>query len=276
MSIEVIRANVAAALAEDVGSGDVSADLVPESAAGTATVISREACVLAGRPWFDETFAALGGARIDWNHADGDEVSAGSELCRIAAPLRTLLTGERTALNFLQLLSGTATTARAYVRALGASRTRILDTRKTIPGLRFAQKYAVRLGGASNHRIGLFDAVLIKENHIAACGGIAPAIERARTLHPGLTVEIEVESLDEFRQAQAAKPDRIMLDELPPDELRIAIAERAPGIELELSGGLSRDDLPSIATLGVDYVSIGALTKHVRAIDLSMRIVGTW
>jgi nicotinate-nucleotide pyrophosphorylase (carboxylating) len=196
-------------------------------------------------------------------------------LCSVDATLRTLLSGERTALNFLQLLSATATAARRYVAALGGSATRILDTRKTIPGLRIAQKYAVRIGGACNHRLGLFDAVLIKENHIAACGGIRPAIERARVMHPQLLIEIEVESLEEFREAQAAGPDRIMLDELSPEDLRQAIAERKPGIALELSGGVGLDQIQSLATLGVDFISVGAITKHIRAVDLSMRIERT-
>ncbi len=269
-----IRANVCAALAEDVGSGDVSAQLVDASGLGTATVVTREPCVLAGRPWFDATFEALGKVESNWHYDDGDELPAGVEICCLRGSLRNLLTGERTALNFLQLLSGTATTTRRYVRALGHTRTQILDTRKTVPGLRIAQKYAVRIGGGTNHRMGLYDAVLIKENHIAACGGITAAIEVARSLHPNLTIEVEVESLAEFRQAQAARPDRIMLDELPQDELRAAIAERMPGIQLELSGGLSIESLSAIAELGVDFVSIGALTKHVRAIDLSMRIGG--
>lgn len=268
----LIEADVARALAEDLGAGDVSAALIDPEARGSAQVITREAMVLAGSAWFEQCFRALDAeVRIDWQHTDGDAVAAGSPLCRVHGRSRALLSAERSALNFLQTLSATASTTARHVALLAGTRTRVLDTRKTLPGLRQAQKYAVRVGGGCNHRMGLYDAVLIKENHIAAAGGIAAAIARARALWPGLMVEIEVESLQEYRIALAARPDRIMLDELGAEDLRQAIAERPPGIELELSGGIDAERLREIAQLGVDYVSIGALTKHVRAIDLSMR-----
>lgn len=273
--LECIQADVERALAEDVGTGDVSAALIDPAARGQARVITREDMVLAGSAWFEQCFRALdAGVVIDWQQQDGDQVAAGSTLCHLYGPSRALLSGERSALNFLQTLSATATTTARHVALLAGTSTRVLDTRKTLPGLRQAQKYAVRVGGGCNHRMGLYDAVLIKENHIAAAGGIPQAIARARALWPGLMVEIEVETLSEYRSAVAARPDRIMLDELSVAELRQAIAERSPGIELELSGGIDSDRLRQVADLGVDYVSIGALTKHVRAVDLSMRWVG--
>lgn len=269
---EIVRHDTQRALAEDLGEGDASAALIDAGQRGCADVIAREPLVLAGRAWFDACLLQLDAdARIDWRYVDGQSVPAGSILCTIHAQARALLSGERSALNFLQTLSGTATTTAALVQLTAGSSTRLLDTRKTLPGLRYAQKYAVRTGGAENHRLGLYDAVLIKENHIVAAGGIAAAIARARQSAPGLSVEVEVESLSEYRQALAARPDRIMLDELPPEELRAALAERVPGIELELSGGVDRERLPALCALGVDYISIGALTKHVRAIDLSLR-----
>ncbi len=269
---DIVARDIARALAEDIGSGDASAALIPAGTRGFAEVIARETMVLAGRAWFDACLQMLDGeARIDWRYQDGDPIAAGEVLCEIDAEARALLSGERSALNFLQLLSGTATTTAAYVALTAGSNTRLLDTRKTLPGLRYAQKYAVRVGGAQNHRLGLYDAVLIKENHIIAAGGIAAAIGRARALSPTLEVEIEVENLAEYREALAARPDRIMLDELAADELRQAIAERIPGVELELSGGVERERLAELCRLGVDYISIGALTKHLRAIDLSLR-----
>lgn len=268
-----VSADVARALAEDIGSGDVSAALIPADAEAEASIRTREDMVLAGVPWAEAVFHTLDhGVRIDWRHRDGERVAAGSVLCQIRGRARALLSGERTALNFLQTLSATATVTSRFVAALAGTGTRVLDTRKTLPGLRRAQKYAVLAGGGVNHRMGLYDAVLIKENHIAAAGGIAQAIAAARAQSPGLMVEIEVESLAEYREALAARPDRIMLDELPEDELRQAIVERVAGIELELSGGVDLDRIAAIGQLGVDYVSVGALTKHVRAIDLSMRL----
>jgi nicotinate-nucleotide pyrophosphorylase (carboxylating) len=268
-----VAADVGHALAEDIGSGDVSASLIPATAQASATILTREDMVLAGAPWVDAVFRTLDpGAQIHWHHREGEPVPAGSTLCTLRARARALLSGERTALNFLQTLSATATVTARFVAALAGTGTRVLDTRKTLPGLRRAQKYAVRAGGGVNHRMGLYDAVLIKENHISAAGGIAQAIAAARAQSPGLMVEIEVESLAEYRQAIAARPDRIMLDELAEDELHQAIAEREEGIELELSGGVDLDRIAAIGRLGVDYVSVGALTKHIHAIDLSMRL----
>jgi nicotinate-nucleotide pyrophosphorylase (carboxylating) len=268
----MVAADARRALAEDIGSGDVSAALIDAAAIGAADVVAREPMVLAGQAWFDACLRLLDPeCEIAWRFRDGERVAAQSLLCSIRARSRALLSGERSALNFLQTLSGTATTTAAHVALTQGSRTRLLDTRKTLPGLRYAQKYAVKVGGGENHRLGLYDAVLIKENHIIAAGGIGAAIARARTMWPGLMVEIEVETLDEYRQALASRPDRIMLDELSAQDLQTAVAERPAGIELEISGGVDVERLASLCTLGVDYISIGALTKHVRAIDLSLR-----
>ena len=271
-----IAAQVAGALAEDIGPGDVTALLVPVASMARATIITREAAVLCGTDWVDETFRQLDPrVAVSWHFRDGDAVEPGAVLCRIAGPSRALLTGERTALNFLQLLSGTATAARRHAEAVSGTRCRILDTRKTVPGLRLAQKYAVRCGGASNHRLGLYDRVLIKENHIAACGSIGHAIAEARRHSPGVPVEVEVESIAEFELALAAGPEFIMLDELSHADMRRAVAHRdALGATtlLEASGGISLEALREVALTGVDFVSIGSITKHVRAVDLSMRI----
>lgn len=274
---QAIHRNAADALSEDVGPGDLTASLLPETASARATVVTREPMVLAGRPWVDAVYRQLDAAiRVDWQAADGDRLDAGAALCRLDGPARALLTGERTALNFLQLLSGTATTVSRYVAAAAGTKARILDTRKTIPGLRLAQKYAVRCGGGVNHRIGLFDAILIKENHILAAGGIAQAIREARAAHPRVPVEIEVESLDEFRAALAARADRLLLDNFGLPDLRQAVTINAkegdPPAELEASGGVTLAGIREIAATGVDYISVGALTKHVSAIDLSMRV----
>jgi nicotinate-nucleotide pyrophosphorylase (carboxylating) len=271
--IDVIRRDVAHALAEDIGDGDATADLVAADAIASARVITREAAVIAGRPWFDACFAQLDArVAVDWRVADGDGVAAGELLCTLSGPARALLSGERCALNFLQLLSATATAARAYVAAVHGTRAVILDTRKTLPGLRLAQKYAVRCGGGANHRIGLYDAILIKENHIAAAGSIAAAVRSARSRHPRLPVEVEVETFDELDQALAAGVDRIMLDDFSLAEMRDAVQRVAGRIALEASGSVGLDGVRGIAETGVDFISIGALTKHVRAIDLSMRI----
>jgi nicotinate-nucleotide pyrophosphorylase (carboxylating) len=270
---EAIARDVRRALEEDIGSGDVTADLLPAGAAARARVITREAAVLCGAAWFDECFRQLDAAAcVDWHAADGDRVAPGAVLCHITGAARALVSAERTALNFLQTLSGTATATAAYVDAARGTRTTILDTRKTLPGLRAAQKYAVRVGGGENHRIGLFDAVLIKENHIAAAGSIAAAVRRARALHPDLLVEAEVEDFGELREAIAAGVDRIMLDEFELHELSQAVAETGGRVPLEVSGSVALDRVRAIAETGVDYVSIGALTKHVRAVDLSMRV----
>lgn len=265
--------DVRRALEEDIGSGDVTADLLPEQALGRARVITREAAILCGRDWFEECFRQLDpGVRFEWFAADGERVAAGALLCRIEGRARALVTAERSALNFLQTLSATATTTATYVDAARGTRTAILDTRKTLPGLRLAQKYAVRVGGGRNHRIGLYDAVLIKENHIAAAGSIHAAVARARRLHPGVLVETEVENFAELREALAAGVDRIMLDEFELHELSQAVAEVAGRVPLEVSGSVSLDRVRAIAETGVDFISVGALTKHVRALDLSMRV----
>jgi nicotinate-nucleotide pyrophosphorylase (carboxylating) len=267
---------VARALAEDVGGGDVTALLVPASASARASVVTRETATLCGTAWFDESFRQLDvGVHVQWLAADGDPVQAGAVLCRLEGPARALLTGERTALNFLQLLSGTATATALHVAAVAGTGCRILDTRKTIPGLRTAQKYAVLCGGGQNHRMGLHDMVLIKENHIAAAGSIAAAVAAARRLSPGMPVEVETETLAEFDQALAAGADVIMLDEYGPEAQREAVrrnrAATRPAL-LEISGGVSLPGLAALAASGVDYISIGAITKHLRAVDLSMRL----
>ncbi len=262
------------ALQEDIGSGDVTAALVPEARNARATVVTREAAVVCGRPWFDATFVQVDRrVRVQWPVDEGASVKACEVLCRLEGPARAILTGERTALNFLQTLSATATAARRFVQAVAGTGSQILDTRKTLPGLRSAQKYATRVGGARNHRLGLFDAVLIKENHIAAAGSIAAAIATARAT-TSVTVEVEVENLMELEEALAARPDRVLLDDFSLDDLRAAVArnraQRLP-VELEASGGVHLDNVREIALTGVDFVSVGSITKHVRAIDLSMR-----
>jgi len=269
----VVAQDVARALAEDFGSGDATADLLPATAMASATVITREHAVLCGTAWFDACFRARDpNLVIEWQARDGDRVAANSTLCTLRGNARALVGAERSALNFLQTLSGTATVAAQFADAVSGTRTRILDTRKTLPGLRFAQKYAVRCGGANNHRIGLFDAILIKENHIAAAGSLAAAVAAARSAHPNLLLEVEVENFDELDQALAANVDRIMLDEFSPDDMRRAVAHVAGRVPLEVSGSVTLDRVRSIAETGVDFVSVGSLTKHVRAIDLSMRV----
>ncbi|HLU62265.1 MAG TPA: carboxylating nicotinate-nucleotide diphosphorylase [Gammaproteobacteria bacterium] len=260
------------ALAEDIGSGDVTALLIPADRRARATVITREAGILCGTAWVDETFAQISPeVRIEWLHRDGDRVQPNALLCRIEGPARALLTGERTALNFLQTLSGTATVARHYADIVAGTSCTVLDTRKTLPGLRTAQKYAVRVGGCGNHRMGLFDAVLIKENHIAAAGSITAAVAQARKVAPGILVEVEVESFEELDEALAAGADVIMLDEFDLDATRRAVALARGRAKLEASGGIDEKMLRQVAETGVDYISIGSLTKHVRALDLSMR-----
>ena len=271
-----ITSVVARALAEDIGPGDVTADLVPASCGAVATVLSREDAVLCGTAWFDEVFAQLDAAiYVTWFSADGARITPGMELCSVNGPARALLSGERTALNFLQALSGTATVARRYADAVAGTDCRVLDTRKTIPGLRAAQKYAVACGGATNHRHGLYDALLIKENHIMAAGGIAAALRAARVAHPGLSVEIEVESRAELDQALDGGADIVLLDNFALDELRAAVAQTRgrPGCatRLEASGNVELETVGAIARTGVDFVSVGGMTKHLRAVDLSMR-----
>lgn len=273
-----LRRAVAAALAEDLGQqnaelGDITASLIPASQQAVATIITREDCVLCGSGFVNEVFLQLGNqVSIQWHATDGDRLSANSLICTLQGPARALLTGERTALNFLQLLSGTATTTAHYVRYLEGSNTRLLDTRKTLPGLRFAQKYAVSCGGGLNHRFGLFDAFLIKENHIAAAGSISQAVQQARQNFPGKPVEVEVENLDELKQALTAGADIIMLDNFATPEIRQAVLLNQGRAKLEVSGNITSERLSELAATGVDFISSGALTKHVQAIDLSMRL----
>lgn len=268
-----IQANVRAALAEDVGSGDITAQLIPAERDASARIITRENATLAGTAWVDEVFRQVDPrVQVKWQARDGEQVSADQTLFTLEGPARALLTGERSALNFLQLLSGTASRARHYADLVEGTGVKLLDTRKTLPGLRLAQKYAITCGGCHNHRIGLYDAFLIKENHIAACGGIIQAIAAAHQIAPGKPVEIEVEDLDELRQALDAGADIVMLDELSLDDMRTAVALTAGRAKLEASGGITESTLRTIAETGVDYISIGTLTKDVKALDLSMRL----
>ena len=271
-----VAAEVERALAEDIGSGDLTAALIPPAAQAHARVITREAAGLCGQPWVDEVFRQLDPRiRIHWAAAEGAYVAADEVLFETEGPARALLSGERTALNFLQTLSGTATQTRRYADIVAGTGCRILDTRKTLPGLRLAQKYAVRIGGGTNHRIGLYDAILIKENHIAAAGSIGAAVAAARRHSPTVPVEVEVENLTELAEAYAAQADQVLLDEFSLPDLRRAVElnrERAVPAQLEASGGVDLTTLRTIAETGVDFVSVGSLTKHVRAIDLSMRL----
>ena len=270
---QTIMANVTAALQEDIGSGDITAQLIPAEQTATATIITREDCVFCGEDWVNEVFRQLDpSVAIEWLTTDGQAVKANSELFKLSGKARSLLTGERAALNFVQTLSGTATISRHYANIVAHTQVKLLDTRKTLPGLRDAQKYAVACGGCHNHRIGLYDAFLIKENHIAACGGIAPAIINARQIAPSKSVEVEVETLDELHQALTAKADIIMLDNFSMEDMRKAVAINNGIAKLEASGNVTEITLPLIADTGVDFISIGALTKHCQAIDLSMRI----
>jgi nicotinate-nucleotide pyrophosphorylase (carboxylating) len=266
---------VAWALEEDLGSGDLTAALIPAATDGWAAVISRESAIICGAPYVDATFAKLDPrTRIHWKIAEGAAVEANQTLFEIQGPARSLLSGERTALNFLQLLSGTATAAHAFAERLKGTACRLLDTRKTIPGLRSAQKYAVRVGGGYNHRMGLFDGILIKENHIMAAGSIARAVAAAKSSGTKVPVEVEVESLDELEQAIAAGADIALLDDFSLEDLAEAVTlnRSAPrSLKLEASGGVTLDTIRRIADTGVDYVSVGSITKHVRAVDLSMR-----
>lgn len=270
---EDIRTSAARLLAEDVGPGDITAELIPERQWATAQVISREDAILCGVAWVDELFRRLD-ARVNltWHAADGNALTAGSVFLELEGPARSLLTGERAALNLLQTLSGTATRARYYAERVADTGVRLLDTRKTLPGMRLAQKYAVTCGGCHNHRIGLYDAFLIKENHIAACGGIAAAVKEARKIARDLPVEVEVENLEELVQALEAEADIVMLDNFSLEDLREAVRITAKRATLEASGNVSEATLEAIAATGVDCISIGALTKDVRAIDLSMRV----
>ncbi len=272
--IHLIEKHIQAALIEDVGPGDLTAALLPAEDRAAADIVSREAAVLCGQPWVDAIFRALDpDVAIDWLAADGERIAPGQTLCRLHGPLRALLTGERTALNYLQTLSGTASRARRYADAVAGLGVRILDTRKTLPGLRLEQKYAVRCGGCHNHRMGLFDAVLIKENHILAAGSIAAAVAAARAHGAGDWVEVEVESIDELQQALEAGAERVLLDNMGLADLRRAVAVTAGRAALEASGGITFDRLRTVAETGVDAISVGDLTKGVAAVDLSMRLV---
>ena len=274
---QTIQSDVTRALAEDLGSGDVTAALLPDHA-DSAYLLCKEDAIVCGRPWFDACHRALDpDVRIDWRVAEGDRVAAGTVLATLQGRARALVSAERTALNFMQTLSGTATITAAYVDAVRGTGTRILDTRKTIPGLRLAQKYAVRAGGGSNHRIGLFDAVMLKENHVRAAGSIAIAIRTARTMYPALPLIVEVETLQQLEQALFEGCDRVLIDDFDAATRReaVRIAASAPfssAIALEVSGGVDLARLRAIAEDGVDYISVGALTKHIRAIDLSMKL----
>lgn len=271
---EAIPELVRSTLAEDLGSGDKTAALIPAGRSASAKIISREAGVVCGRAWVDEVFAQLkemsGSVTIDWLKQDGDSVEANTVIAKLQGTARSILTGERCALNLLQTLSATATVSRRYAQLVAHTKVKLLDTRKTLPALRLAQKYAVKVGGCHNHRVGLFDAFLIKENHIAACGGIEAAVLRARTLDPELPVEVEVQTMAELDEAIAAQADTVMLDNFDLAQTAAAVQHTAGRVKLEASGNIDDARLVRIAETGVDYISIGALTKHCRALDLSL------
>lgn len=277
-SLQSIKEQVIQALAEDLGgtpdaTADITANLIPAAHQASATIITREPCIICGVAWAQLAFSLVDASvKQDWHVKDGDKVDANTTLVSLTGAARALLTAERTALNFLQMLSGTATETAFYAGLLADSHTRILDTRKTIPGLRLAQKYAVACGGGKNHRIGLYDAYLIKENHIMACGGIAQAIATAKSQAPGKPVEVEVENLEELHQAIEAGADIVMLDNFSNEQIQRAVSLTQKRCKLEVSGNITSERLTSLATLGVDYISSGALTKHVKAVDLSLRI----
>jgi nicotinate-nucleotide pyrophosphorylase (carboxylating) len=269
-----IKETIRIALAEDLGDGDITSELIPASKTIEAIVLSREEAVVCGVDWVNEVFAQIdSNVSIDWSVEEGMLVNAGTELLKLRGSARSILSGERTALNFLQTLSATASQTRYFIDLLAETSVTLLDTRKTLPGLRSAQKYAVKIGGGTNHRLGLFDAFLIKENHIDACGGIPKAIAAARALHPEKTVEIEVQNLPEFMQAIEAEPDIIMLDNFSIDCMKEAVALNQGRCKLEASGGIQQDQLVNIAETGVNYISIGGLTKNCQAIDLTMLVL---
>jgi nicotinate-nucleotide pyrophosphorylase (carboxylating) len=268
-----VELSVRWALEEDIGSGDITAELIPADKQATATIITRETAIICGRPWVDAVFRQLDpSVKLEWHVNDGDRVEPNQVLVTLNGSARSLLTGERAALNFLQTLSGTATTAYEYARLLKGTDIKILDTRKTLPGLRTAQKYAVRCGGGTNHRIGLYDAFLIKENHIAACGGINNAVSKARELHPGKPVEVEVENFEELKQALDAKADIIMLDNFSIEDAKDAVRLVDGKAKVEISGNVAAETIDTLISVKPDFISSGALTKHVKALDLSMRI----
>jgi nicotinate-nucleotide pyrophosphorylase (carboxylating) len=266
--------NIAAALAEDVGAGDWTAQLLPENGVVQARLTVREVALLCGAPWFEGVMAAIDPRLlIHWHYAEGDQMQADSAVCEITGPARSLMTAERAAMNFLQLLSGVATMTREYVALVAGTRAAILDTRKTLPGLRLAQKYAVRVGGGQNQRLALYDGILIKENHIAAAGGIAPALRAAQSLQAGVTIQIEVENSAELKEALDAGAVSILLDNFSIEAMRAAVALNAGRALLEASGGIQRDTVRAIAETGVDRISIGSLTKDIRAVDYSLRVI---
>lgn len=267
-----LEAIVTLALAEDIGDGDITAQLIPVDQTATAVVITRESAIVCGRPWFDEVFRQLDSSvQIEWLTGEGQQVEPNEELVKLAGNTRSLLTGERTALNFLQTLMGTATTANTYAKLVEGTNTKVLDTRKTLPGLRRAQKYAVKIGGCDNHRLGLYDAFLIKENHIAACGSIKAAVKNARELSPGKLVEIEVESIEELQQALTSNADIIMLDNFDREMMAEAIKLKTGTVKYEVSGNVDAEKLKRLPKNAIDYISSGALTKHCTSIDLTMR-----
>jgi len=270
-----ISQTVQRALTEDIGHGDLTANLIAPEAYAKAQVITREDAILCGTAWFDEVFHEVDKRlQITWHATDGEAIRAGQVLCVLEGPARGLLTGERTALNFLQLLCGTATLTQRYVEAIRGTGATILDTRKTVPGLRRAQKYAVTCGGGQNHRMGLYDAILIKENHIAAAGSVAAALQQARNTAPENTpIEIEVENMEQLREALAAGANHLLLDNFTPDKLREAVRETSGRAKLEASGGIRLENIRAIAETGVNFISVGGLTKDVRAVDLSLRIL---
>lgn len=269
----VIEADVRAALEEDIGAGDLTAGLVPESRLAEAVVVVREAAVVCGGPWLDEVYRQLDRrVMVRWECSEGEWIEPGAVLCRLRGPTRALLSGERIALNFLQLLCGTATSARLFADAVAGTQAIVLDTRKTLPGLRAAQKYATRCGGVTNHRFGLFDAYLIKENHIIVCGGLTTAVELARMRATGAPVTVEIEHLEQLEQAIVAGADVVMLDNFAPQQIEQAVAQAAGRVALEVSGGIDIAQVRRLAETGVDRISVGALTKHVQAVDLSMRL----
>jgi len=274
--VKSIQKNVTDALAEDLGTGDLTANLIPQESLALANIITRENATIAGIPWVDEVYNQLDSRIVlDWQYQDGDLITENTVICKLEGPTRSILSGERTALNFLQTLSATATVTASYVTAISDTKAKILDTRKTIPGLRLAQKYAVRCGGGVNHRIGLFDAVLIKENHILSAGSIQNVISAAIKSSPDTIIEVEVETLDQLRDALQSGTKRLLLDNFNLNKLRLAVKinqmEGIPVAELEVSGDLTLDHVRKVAQTGVDYISVGALTKNIRAINLSMR-----
>lgn len=275
-NISAFKQSIKQAISEDLGSGDITASLIPEAQISQAFVISREPAIIAGIDWFNAVFEEIcPSTEIRWKVKDGEQVAAETLLCEIKGKARAILSAERTALNFLQTLSGTATKVNIHMQAIKGTHATILDTRKTLPGLRHAQKYAVTCGGGKNHRMGLYDGILIKENHILAAGGIANAVTNAKKLQTHLLIEVEVENLDELTQALHAGADIVLLDNMPPRLLRQAVELNQGQAKLEASGGIALHNIRAIAETGVDYISIGALTKDVQAIDLSMRFKGS-